>query len=268
MRHIKGQDYVGEKLRMAKSQPNITAWFALISLILTYIGGIGFVFILLTQIDTQSRNISATIPFFVKFFFGMAFFGAIVHSISVSFMGLNPRAMNLQKILLTIQGNDIKRLEAGWEGEQAVVSSLSAFDNSWTLFSGVVTNGIMGDVDHVVISNRGVFAIEVKNWSGQISYNDDSNVWHRTNSRNPTGEILKDPAEQIDQNSRALERILDQKVTPIVVFTHPGVSYDGNHPTVTVLALKHLSRWLQNQKAIIDESKVNQLCVVLKSAMM
>jgi len=245
-----------------------------IGMVLAVIGIVGFALSLLTTMflslsqspsDFQSSGMTIPISFVIAFvMFAIAFVGALVAGISASLLGY--RQITLKQVIQEWRGGDtVGRLEAGLQGEQEVVSTLVAtLDNQWTLFSGVVIDGMWGDIDHVLIGPAGVFAIETKNWSGTIKYDDERRLWYRVSERNPNGEILKDPTEQAAQGANALQGLIGQRVTPVVVFTNRNAVYQGDHPTISVLTLPHLVPWLQAQPHIINSADVNNLVEKIK----
>ena len=163
------------------------------------------------------------------------------------------------------QNSLVHRWEAGVQGERAVETILSGFlGDDWALFSGVEAPGAWGDIDHVLVGPPGVFAIEVKNWSGKVEYRDDEGKWVRTNSRVPQGEVVKDPAEQVLQGAYALQGVLGVEVTPVVVFSHPKSEVVGDHPKVQVLALKDLKAWLLSRPATLNEARLKGLVAEMK----
>jgi len=275
MQHIQGQNYVKERLEATKRKgPGALVWFMTIGMVLAVIGIVGFALSLLTTMflslsqspsDFQSSGMTIPISFVIAFvMFAIAFVGALVAGISASLLGY--RQITLKQVIQEWRGGDtVGRLEAGLQGEQEVVSTLVAtLDNQWTLFSGVVIDGMWGDIDHVLIGPAGVFAIETKNWSGTIKYDDERRLWYRVSERNPNGEILKDPTEQAAQGANALQGLIGQRVTPVVVFTNRNAVYQGDHPTISVLTLPHLVPWLQAQPHIINSADVNNLVEKIK----
>jgi hypothetical protein len=144
---------------------------------------------------------------------------------------------------------------------------LKSLDDRWVLLSGVVLEGTMGDIDHVLIGPPGIYAIEVKNWSGKIEYSDDTSTWTRYKPRLPQGEILKDPAEQIVQLSSILGTTLKEKSVPLVVFVNPNSTVSGSdHPRATILTLSQLKKWVVSQPARLSPEKVDALSSKLTDA--
>jgi hypothetical protein len=274
MRHYKGQDYVNKRISEAK-QGSIkpAGWLIIIGGIILAIGFSGFIICILLFIlsisssmgssrITPFEDITSKIPLVITFF-AMAFIGNIIYFIGVNLLGLNPGRTNLLEILKRIKGDDINILEAGKKGEEEVLLTLQGLDESWILFSGVVTDGMLGDIDYVLIGKPGVYAIEVKNWSGQIFYEEDQNLWYRIKRNENNREIIKNPAEQIIQTSKILETVIGVKTIPILVFTNINSTLSGDHPVVQMMQIPKLKQYILMQQPTIDENKVNELAKIL-----
>jgi hypothetical protein len=158
------------------------------------------------------------------------------------------------------------RLRAGRQGEKSVVTALAGLDQRWAMFSGVVVKGVSGDIDHVLIGPAGVFALEVKYWSGDIVYDGASRSWYHINRRNPNGEPVRDPTEQACQVSNALQRVLKYSVSPVVVLTHPKSRLLGKYEGVPVLLLPELRKWLRGKPDVVDEHQIRLLEEHLQAA--
>jgi Nuclease-related domain len=125
----------------------------------------------------------------------------------------------------------------------------------------------LGDIDHVLVGPPGVFALEVKNWSGKIEYSDDTSTWTRTKPRQFQSEVLKDPAEQVVQLSGVLGAALKEKAVPVVVFVNPNSTIStSDHPRATVLTLAQLRKWVTSQPARFTPEKVDALAAVLNKS--
>ena len=100
-----------------------------------------------------------------------------------------------------------------------------------------------GDIDHIVLGPNGVFVLETKNWSGNISCNGDE--WQRSGKRNFSGS----PSRQVKRNAAKIQQIIDDNpnlralgiwVEGIVVLTNNHATLHVNNPTVTILKLPQL----------------------------
>ena len=267
MRHIRGQDHVAERLKAARRMSvnkkiktgiknGSCCLLPIIGLILIGIAGLFYSSFLISLFDFHSNAFEISTDFWGIFMLGvvsLVFFSAVKAMVNY-FTGANDDEL-------------VARLEAGYQGEKAVVDALKGLDHRWVLFSGVVVEGVFGDIDHVLIGPAGVFAIEAKNWSGTIWYDDASGLWHRKNRHHPAGEVVKDPVRQIVRATRALQKVLKGRVVPLVVFVGQDTHCTYDHPTVQVLALSNLVPWLRSQTNRLNEATVDRVARRLKQMM-
>lgn len=127
--------------------------------------------------------------------------------------------------------------QKGKRGEERVYKILLELSDEYHIFNDVIldTGKRTTQIDHIVVSKYGVFAIETKNYRGEIYGNDDQDYWKQiivtkvTYRRNPfktytyvTKNQLYNPVKQ----SLAHVYVIKQKLTdwswlpvvPIVVF--------------------------------------------------
>jgi hypothetical protein len=124
-----------------------------------------------------------------------------------------------------------------------------------------------GDIDHVLVGPLGLFAIECKHYSGHITYHDANGLWTRVNHRNPDGEILRDPVEQLLSATQTLQRVVSKPATPIVVFTNDRGSFSGEHPQSVVLELPQMLPWIRSQHQCLSAQEVQQIVQALTRAL-
>lgn len=263
MRHIRGENYVMERLKSAESakgRPGLLAVALVFGFGLTAIGMTSFAGSVLAGFFTDSFAKSESIGKIGVLFWGAAFLGIVISGVAGSLLGLK-RDSTLKEILEKIRGEgEVSRWRAGLKGEEEVASRLrSVLDDEWVLFSGVVVDGAWGDIDHVLVGPAGVFAIEVKNWSGEIVYDDDRRLWYRISNHAPNGEILKDPVRQIEQGAAALRSLVGIQTNPVVVFTNRNSTYRGDHPTTQVFTLPHFIRWISSQPHTLSRPQVESI---------
>ncbi|MGD0644962.1 MAG: nuclease-related domain-containing protein [Candidatus Bathyarchaeia archaeon] len=133
---------------------------------------------------------------------------------------------------------------AGWEGEKQVAKLLSSkLSDDYLLINDLYLQNGNGDVDHIVLGPNGVFVLETKNWSGNITCNGDE--WQRPGKRNFKGS----PSRQVKKNVANIKHIIDISPTSrspdiwvegIVVFTNNHSNLHLNNPTVSILKLPQL----------------------------
>lgn len=57
---------------------------------------------------------------------------------------------------------------AGIAGEEAVVNALKGLDDSYAVVNDVLLDSRGGNIDHVLLCSKGIFAIETKNYTGEV----------------------------------------------------------------------------------------------------
>ena len=93
---------------------------------------------------------------------------------------------------------------AGWEGEKQVAKlSSSKLSDDYLLINDLYLHNGGGDIDHVVLGPSGIFVLETKNWSGDITCNGDE--WQRAGKRSFKGS----PSLQVKRNAAKIKHIID-----------------------------------------------------------
>lgn len=154
---------------------------------------------------------------------------------------------------------------AGAKGENKVIKQLTALSDDYHVFCGlkiylphkVRYNGFRNlrsaQMDFVIASKKGVFVIEVKNWS-------DDYV------RNYEG---FQPHEQVDRAGRVLWITLqnisiDTRVTNVLLPIHGNMQYDQNYRMVFVSSLEKINGFLENRQDTLSENEVGKIVDSLK----
>lgn len=158
-----------------------------------------------------------------------------------------------------------KQLRAGAKGENKVIEYLSSLGDNYHILCGmrielpywITYNGQKNlrsaQMDFVIVSTKGVFVIEVKNWSNNFAKN------HNGFS----------PHEQVDRSGRVLWVILkslvkDIQVTNVLLSIQGNIRYDRNYRTVFVSSLEKINRFLESRQDTLSESEVERIVDSLK----
>jgi len=138
--------------------------------------------------------------------------------------------------------------DAGWRGEKRVAKLLSSkLSDDYFLINDLYLQDGGGDIDHVVLAPSGVFVLETKNWSGNITCNGDD--WQRAGQPGFKGS----PSRQVKRNAAKIKRIIDSshafrmldvRVEGIVVFTNNRATLYLNNPAVLILELPKLPNYI------------------------
>ena len=133
---------------------------------------------------------------------------------------------------------------AGWAGEKQVTNLLSSkLSDEYLLLNGLYLSNGGGDIDHLVLGPNGVFVLETKNWSGDVTCNGDE--WHRGGKHS----FKISPSLQVKRNAAKIKHVIDSSpalrslgvtVEGIVVFTNNHATLHLNSPTVLILKLPQL----------------------------
>jgi preprotein translocase subunit Sss1 len=273
MRRIVIQNYVQQQLIIAKKKkPSVAVYLMILANMAVTIGVIGFfisfVSIVIQSSFSQPLRVSSLFSGSLGIYFLVIILGTILEGGIASLLGVRRSQFSLKNPLGALRGgDDVGRLEAGLAGEESVATELRRLDDKWVLFSGVVLPGMPGDIDHVLVGPSGLFALEVKNWSGRIVYNDNTAVWSRSKNYQPQSEILKDPAEQIVQLAGLLSSAVKHKTVPVVVFVNPNSTVDAkDHPRATILTLSQLVNWVTAQPVCLSQDQVETYSGALNKA--
>jgi hypothetical protein len=145
----------------------------------------------------------------------------------------------------------------GLRGEKQVAKLLSAsLSNDYYLINDLYLSDGGGDIDHVVLGPGGVFVLETKNWSGDVTCHGDE--WQRP------GKPPSSPSRQVKRNAAKITQIIDSSpelrslgimVEGIVVFTNNHTRLHINNPTVTILRLTQLPNYLTKNPSRIYSSQ-------------
>ena len=147
------------------------------------------------------------------------------------------------------QGNDTdteEKIRAGIAGEQLVAAELGrALDDDWTLLRGYRNR--RGEIDHLLLGPKGLFAIEVKNINATVSIDGDrwradkyDNYGNLVEQREVADRKGRSPSEQLNESAGELERFLHERgqrvtVQRVVILAHKRSRIGPcRHPTVHV----------------------------------
>jgi hypothetical protein len=139
-----------------------------------------------------------------------------------------------------------ERIRAGIAGEQLVAAELGrALSDDWILLHGYRNR--RGEIDHLLLGPRGLFALEVKNVNATVHVDGDDwradkydNYGNLVEQRPITDRKGRSPSEQLNESAAELERFLHQRghgvqAQRVVVLTHRRSRLaPGSRPTVNV----------------------------------
>ena len=176
------------------------------------------------------------------------------------------RKWNYKRQINKFENNKDNPLHAGAKGENKVIDQLSKLDDSYHVLSGievhlsrwVTYNGKKdlrsAQMDTIVVCPKGVFLIEVKNYSDDFVRNQK---WKFS------------PYEQTERAGRVLwvflqSVIKDTRVTNILLSIQGNMSYNQNYRSVFVSSLNKINPFLENRQDSLSEKDVNKIVKNLK----
>lgn len=136
---------------------------------------------------------------------------------------------------------------AGIQGEKAVVEALQELDDSYYLINDIMVGGKRGNIDHVLLSPKGIFVIETKNYTGDVRC--DGDRWSKKGEHRLYE--IRSVSKQTTNNANYLGGLIHRKlnlyilVRPICVFTNPRVELKLHKPTLPVLRLPELAKFVR-----------------------
>lgn len=142
--------------------------------------------------------------------------------------------------LIDYLDNKIASYKKGFEGEDYVIDALrESLDGTCHAFRNLHFNGRKEDIDVALVSPWGVFAIEVKNYSGHFEYS-GTDFFEKRKTGFEKVDDKCNPILQAKRNAVALKEFLDPDfnrnkehafVEPIIVWANPEIKVYRRKPT-------------------------------------
>lgn len=179
----------------------------------------------------------------------------------------------LFKAFRAIFGARAVKIPKGLSGELVVARELDRLPDGWFIINDTVVGG--SQVDHLVISPKGIHCLETKNWNNAGC--DENGVW----SRFYLGQwvpLVESPAEQNINHIKSLKAFINDRlgmnisVTSYVVLANPGCRLNIKAriipPGNTVICLpSELCRLLPDSgPEILSPGEVQKIALALAGA--
>lgn len=163
----------------------------------------------------------------------------------------------IEKDIEKTEIND-KRIKAGIVGEQEVEYALKWLSEEYNTVErneeGIVLKCAdlideQQEIDHIVLSPKGVFLIETKNLSGTITIDAQGNWIRKKTDGTVVGE--RNPIQQINRHHRLLEHILGMKdIFDIVCLANIGSIIQGSENSpVQIVKVDMLAHYISEYKS-------------------
>lgn len=171
-------------------------------------------------------------------------------------------------------------LRSGRRGERIVAKELNRLNKREYIVINdmlvVTESGHTSQIDHVVVSTRGIFVIETKNHGGRISGSEHSQYWQqhlKSESKSFYNPLLQN-ASHIKAIRHLLPRLEKSLFSAMVVFSNAwriDIQTDEIIKSRTLLPDKHITRtlipaerkpkrwWRPGKEIVLDENKMATL---------
>lgn len=150
-------------------------------------------------------------------------------------------------------------------GEDIVINTLKSLNDSNYLVNDVILPSSWGNIDHVLLTPKGIFAIETKHWAGTIICHGDEWVQRKQKGLFFHKDYETDsPSKQVKKNAVNLSKLIKSEVfhdtfsvwvEGLVVFTKPGLHLELNEPSVKILKADKLFNYVVNLRPVSNLSK-------------
>jgi len=175
------------------------------------------------------------------------------------------RKWNYKRQVDKFEKSEVKLFQKGTRGENKVIDELSKLDDSYHILCGVdmvldywVTyngrkNLKSAQMDLVVVCPKGIFMIEVKNWSNQFANSNNNFSPYEQTER--AGRVLWISLQNIIKNVR---------VTNILLSIKGNLSYNESYRSVYVSSLDQINNFLEKRQNELNEKEVEKIVKSLK----
>lgn len=217
----------------------------------------------------------------------LSIFALGILGIIVGIRGILPPLTLLMLIMIPIFGvvisrantlvDELENYRNGRWGEEKIIEQLRIYlDGAWTVYHSFEwPGGEGGDIDLILVGSKGVWALEVKAYSGLIV--NEYDTWTRKGSFNG---LPSHPGKQARGNAKRLQRLLDSKgvkiryVEPVVAWAKSEQdpleekgSLIVNSPDTPVWKLDHFEKGieqLQKRKDSLTGNEIKDINKILK----
>ena len=175
------------------------------------------------------------------------------------------RKWNYKRQVDKFEKSEVKLFQKGTRGENEVIDELSKLDDSYHILCGVdieldywVTyngrkNLKSAQMDLIVVCPKGIFMIEVKNWSNQFANNNSNNNFSPYEQTERAGRVLWISLQKVIKNVR---------VTNILLSIKGNLQYNESYRSVYVSSLDKINNFLEKRQ---DEFNKNEVEKIVKS---
>jgi hypothetical protein len=168
-------------------------------------------------------------------------------------------------------------IAAGMAGEQLVATELGAvLGDEWILFRGYCN--VRGEIDHLLLGPRGLFAVEVKFHNATVYINGDEwqfDKFDRWGNRVEHGRIEdrtgRSPSVQLNEPADELEKFLSSRAQPvritrIVILNHPRSRIGGERRATVQVATspQHIVDLARESRSGLNHGRLTQIASLIE----
>jgi len=145
--------------------------------------------------------------------------------------------------------NEERIRQAGEEGEKKVAYALKWLDrNRFKVFSNIRLSdgGETQEFDSIVIGDKAIFNIEIKNYTGNLTIDQEGN-WYRVVNGHKTG--MENPIFQVNRHHKVLQNILEGRIpiVDLVVWANVESVIEGaQYSPVKVIKVDQLTYFIES----------------------
>jgi len=150
------------------------------------------------------------------------------------------------------------RVEAGQKGEADVIVLLNeALDNSHYILNDFIVklSGKSAQIDHLVVSPKGIFVIETKNWRGHIEGDEKDDFWRQKKEKDQSDVRISNPVIQNQRHIDVLTGFLKRAginwpdIFGIIVFRSTKTTHYITGGSMPVLYPREAAAYIARYKA-------------------
>lgn len=182
----------------------------------------------------------------------------IVYAISKRNHSGKPHSSWLSRIF---EGPQRRYGKAGEQRAADIISSVLKSDDRFFTNVQISYENRPTELDNVIVNRYGVFIIEVKNYKGTLTGNEDDFEWtkfHTTGAGNTYSKTVKNPIPQVKRQIYILSNYLRYNGAPKVWIEGYAILLDGNSP----VSSPHILSSIQDIDRAIHTPQRNNLSPV------
>lgn len=148
-------------------------------------------------------------------------------------------------LMTSYWGNKAKISLNGMTGESTALNSVKKIDKSYKIFSHMIIHidGKESETDIILVGEKGVFVVEVKNHLGLITGSENDKNWLQYKETKMGGKYVNpfyNPTKQVKTHVYRLSQLLKKNgyggwIQGVVYFVNPNVEVDVKHCKIPVL---------------------------------